>query len=513
MNKSSMILQLNSITKLDNDPTIIPCKMVVLDFEKSRKGVTVSKETALEGAKTLKNKPITAKYFENTSQFIRNDNFGDHEVKEKIDNDGNLKQFRDTIAIGTFVSEGYIEEIEFEGEKREAMVADGQLWYTKYPEACDLLMDWHDRGIDIHMSSEYSFVNYAEIDGEIHHLSPIIFEAHTILGSEDRGERTAVSPAYGSSKMQLALNDLNSFDIAVAKGYEKEARNSLTEEEKKALEEQEKLDNEKKEEVVDPVKTEDENKDDKKDPETETDEEETETETTKTEETQSQLNALSHDEIREAIRTQAKEEFGNQWVYVNLVYDDHAIVEVEDSNDYSSSYHRFGYTVDDNDNLILDKSSKKEVVRKVEFVEKNNEIQTVLNSTVEKLGEANEQITQLNATIDELNKFKEMHEESVANEQLETQLNTFQEKFNKFGLMEQFNSEEVQGLIKKSINDNDEGKEALLQINSILVDSFDASKIIKNNGANNGLVLNSYTREKIEIVPKDNSFEAIYGKQ
>lgn len=490
-NKGYLQFQLNSLEKLESDPTIIPCKMVVLDFEKSKKNIIVTEEVALDGAKTLKGKPIVAKYYENTSFWGENNSFGDHAVKKKIDKDGKEIEYRDTVAIGVFTSDGYKDTItDRNGVEKEALVADGQLWYTKYPEACDLLLDWNARDIPINMSSEYMFSNYSVVDDVTYHLSPIIFEAHTILGSEERGDKQVVNGAYESSTMQIALNSILEFDEAIATRVQKEVLNSLDEKDKKTQDEKENKNQLNQEDLEG-----NENKDSKE---------------------QSQLNAISHEEIRENLRDQIRAHNNESWIWVNYVYNDHVIVESEDEN-YKSVYYMYNYVIDESDKVVVDTASKKSVQKKVEWVEQNNALQEKYDVAVNKLVDANDTITQLNAQIEELNQYKTQVAENALNEKIETQMNTFKEKFEKFGLVEQFNSEEIQNLIKNSINDSPEGKEALLSLNSILVDNFDVESLKVSTKGQTQLnsSVNSYSRKNInKETPKttEEYFEQIYGQ-
>lgn len=117
------------------------------------------------------------------------------------DKHGELEVKRDTAPIGVFTSEGYITEIETPDGKKEVLAADAILWSSRFKDACELLLEWYGRGININTSCEILYSNYTVQDGIEHLQSPIYFEGHAILNSEKRGEHDIVLPAYDSSKL------------------------------------------------------------------------------------------------------------------------------------------------------------------------------------------------------------------------------------------------------------------------------------------------------------------------
>lgn len=103
----------------------------VLDHE-NLNGVLIAKKEGLEYYKTLINKPVQAylKYDEEG----RPSNFGGHELKRKLDADGEPMYYFDTASIGThtnvWVENRYIPEYGYV----DCILAEVELWTSRYPE-------------------------------------------------------------------------------------------------------------------------------------------------------------------------------------------------------------------------------------------------------------------------------------------------------------------------------------------------------------------------------------------
>lgn len=428
-------MQLNKLYLDDNDPTKMYGSFIILDFEVSGNGVVVTEDVALKGSKSLKNMPIVTKF--------NGDDFGSHEFVEEIV-DGKKVVKRDTIPIGVFSTEGYIEEIELNGETKRVLMADGLLWYSRFKDAIDLLYEWVDSGSTVNMSCEYLYKNISIIDNVEYHLDPIYFDGHCLLGKN-------IKPAYDSA----TIVDTSDFNMLVA-----QAINQENDKEDNILEEtkDEKLETNKEieQEVVEEVETE--------------------------EEIKTQLNELSHDEIREQIRTQIKTSISNdEWVWVSDVYETHVIVELESNESWK--HYRYDYT-NVNDVITVDLETKVEVKQKREWVTVTNELEVELDKVkgekedlAKKFNDATEKIISLNSTIEQLKPFQEQMLNAQRETKLTEQTEKYETKFNAVNAMDAFKSEEVQTLIVNSIEDTDEGKSALLKLNEILFDSIKIEEV------------------------------------
>ncbi|MFJ3388772.1 hypothetical protein [Lysinibacillus sp. NPDC086135] len=382
--------------------------------------------------------------------------FGTHEYTESVVN-GKKVIDRDTVPIGVFTSEGYVDDVVIEGENKRVLIADGLLWYTRFTDACDLLLSWNDNGMKINMSCEYRYKNHQEIDGITYHLAPLLFEGHCILGSNIR-------PAYESA----TFVDTSQFNLLVAQAMSQENKedNILTEEEKLQNEEQE---------------------------------------------TQTQLNELSHDEIRNQIREQVKSTISaNEWAWVNSVYETYAIVEIE--TDAGWDNYRFDYSIE-NDSVTVNLESKVEVKEKREWVVVTNELQEELNKVrsqkdqlASKFSEATDTIISLNSTIDQLKPYQEQMLNSLREAKVTEQKEVYEVKFNAVNASDTFKSDEVQNLIMNSIEDTDEGKDALLQLNKILFDSIKVEEVKIQTNAIAGIA----SKREFNNVVKQDDFNSKY---
>ena len=453
-------MQLNKLYLDDNDPTKMYGSFIILDFEVSGNGVVVTEDVALKGSKSLKNMPIVTKF--------NGDDFGSHEFVEEVV-DGKKVIKRDTIPIGVFSTEGYIEEIELNGETKRVLMADGLLWYSRFKDAIDLLYEWVDSGSTVNMSCEYLYKNISIIDDVEYHLDPIYFDGHCLLGKN-------IKPAYDSATI-VDTSDFNML-VAQAMNQENDKEDNILEETKdEKLETNEELEQE---EVIEEV------------------------------ETKTQLNELSHDEIREQIRTQIKSSTSNdEWVWVCDVYETYVIVELE--SDESWKHYRYDYT-NANDVITVDLESKAEVKQKREWVAVTNELQVELDKVkvekedlASKFNDATDTIITLNSTIDQLKPFQEQMLNAQRETKLAEQVEKYETKFNAVNASTKFKTDEVQELIVNSIEDNDEGKDALLKLNEIL---FDSIKVEEVKVQTNTLVGISSKRDN--LINVENDFNSKY---
>lgn len=488
--KHQLNLVLNEIRE-SIDPTIIPCTYIIMDFEKSHNNVIVDKEVALEGAKTLINKPIVAKYNDVEEANTPTDNFGSHEQTLSENRYGEQVIKTNTTAIGVFTSEGYLTTVNINGEDKEVMAADAVMWYSRYTDAIDLIIEWHNNGIKVNTSCEYLYNNYSFQDGIEYHHSPIYFEGHAVLASENRGDHNIVLPAYDSSRL-LSFNEINKFNKLVAQANQ---QNALKEE-----------------------------KDNMK--------------------YFKKVNELSHQDIRSLLYGQLDTSLENEtYSWISDVYESYFVANIysyAEGNEYDK-YFKYTYSKD-GDVVTVDLDSKTEVMIKRDWVdvsefqsvqneltlktEKVEEIQTQLNEKDTKIGELESQVnslttdksdleekfntttdklTQLNSLVEELKPFKEQFETEQVEKSLNEKKEFYSTKFEALNAKEKFESEEVQGLIQKSINQTDEGKQAILQLNTMLVDLVDV--VTKTESP----AIKEFASKRENLLPADDSFDSRYS--
>ncbi|TCJ01076.1 hypothetical protein [Cytobacillus praedii] len=490
--KHKLNLVLNEIKQSD-DPTIIPCTFIVLDYDKSGNNVIVSKDVALEGGKTLINKPIVAKYNEVEEINTKTDNFGSHEQYLGEDRYGNLTVKADTVPIGVFTTEGYELVVNINGEDKEVMAADAVLWRTRFSDACDLLLEWYESGITINTSCEYLYSNYSFQDGIEYHYSPIYFEGHAVLASENRGSQEIVLPAYESSRL-LSFNEISKFNKLVAQAINQESKE---EKNMKFLK---------------------------------------------------KINELSHSDIRSLLYKQLDESLTqSEYSWISEVYDSYFVANLYkyDENDNLEYDKYFKFTYSKNEDVVsVDLDSKVEVMVKRDWVEvsqfetvqnelteknakveelstqlnskdnKISELETQVNSiTTEKaeievkFNETTEKLTQLNSQVEALKPFKDQVELEKVEKALNEKKEFYSAKFKALNAVDKFDSEEVQELVKKSINETDEGKQAILQLNTMLVEMV----VVEKETNPEDTVIRELSSKRENLIPTGDDFESRYS--
>lgn len=440
--KSKFNLVLNTVSQ-NEDPTLLNVTFIIHDFEKSWNNTIVSKEVALENAYTLKNKPLVCKYYPVVDGNPLTDALGTHEESMGKDRYGDDDIKLDTVPIGVIATEGYILTI----EDKEVLAVDGVLWRDRFGDVCDLLLEWHQRGIRIISSVEYLYKNFTFRDGIEYIESPIIYSGHCLLNSEKRGDHDIVLPAYDSSHL-LSFNDLKQFNRLVAQAVNQSKEQGGAEIMFKKICE------------------------------------------------------LSHDNIRSLLYgllndALADEEYCDSWVVE--VFNDRFIYQtwVPDVGVkfFEVNYQKTG----DQDSLTADFENK------VEVVEERNWTKTSENEQLHgELQETKAQLTSLNQLVEELKPYKEKVELEKYTQALNEQIEFYGSKFDAVNAKERFKSDEVQELIKTSLNENEEGKEAKLQLNSILVDLVQPNIVMETE-------FKESANSRGRLIDVNDSFESRYS--
>ena len=194
------------------------------------------------------------------------------------------------------------------------------------------------------------------------------------------------------------------------------------------------------------------------------------------------------------LKNMSAEEFQYVWISNYGIYDTYFVYENYENGKYVN--YKVSYSKTETD-ITVDLASKVVVERESVWVEVGtmtstvNELNTKIETLTSDLSVANETITTLNTEKSELEtKFNSASDtiltlnaqveelkplaEQFNTEKIEKSINEKKEfystKFKALNASDKFESEEVQELIKVSINENDEGKNAILSLNSMLVD-------------------------------------------
>ena len=423
-------------------------EFIIHGFNISENNQLITEDLCRQCADSIINKPILAKYFYYGDN--QTDHFGDHEVFITTDrNTGEDMIATDTIALGVFTS-WEIKEVNNE----KVFIAKGILWTDRYFNACNLLYEQFNKGIEIKTSCEYLYSNYEVKDGIQYIKYPIIYDGHTILNSEERGDSKTFTPAYKKS-LVTSLNQAIKTDLENKISLNNINKNKINDKGVGDLE---------KENIF--LKS---------------------------------LNDISFGETREKIysalaKVMIAEDYNSMWLSNWDIYDTYFIYE----NYNGTEWIRFKveYTKDENDEITVNYDSRVQVVRQDVYVEvsevkslntKIDELTNSLNTKSEELnivkGEKealNETVLSLNTKIEELQPFKAIVETQEYEKALNEKKAYYEEKFSAMNAKEKFNSEEVQALIKETLN-TEKSLNAKATLGEILTDLIKPEVQVSHN--------------------------------
>jgi hypothetical protein len=522
MNKGICTLKLENLQKVYNskgevDPSLVRATFSILDFRTSGNKQLVSKVTALNSAHTLKFKPLVCQYTPTTDYDNPNDDFGTHGESESILRNGEEFISTNTYAIGVSEKDGYLGVINQSGEELDVLMADFVLWAMRYPNEISLINEFYEKGEPLYTSCEYyhspdnieiktdDFGNkYEEIKNSI------LFDGHCVLGRN-------VEPAYESSKLisfntkwnksinqlkQLNSNQNQNTDIDINKNQKEETQVAENKFYKVLCE-------------------------------------------------------LSHGDIKEEImtalsKTMTADEFYNVWLSNYGIYDTYFVYENYEESKYV--YYKVPYTKTEAE-VIVDLANRVQVTRdsiwvevgvmetqlnslnvkineltaslntkdgelttaNTTIIEKDNTIQS-LNSQIEtltnekvdveqKFNSATDTIVSLNAKVEEMKPIVNEHNKEQYEKALNEKKDFYLKKFNSVKAVEKFNSDEVQELIIKTLNENEEGNKAVLALNSIIVELVPVEEIKSQEPK----VIKEFNSTMSNLIPTETDFESRYG--
>lgn len=225
------ILQLNAVLsgvdKSKKDPTVMNAKFLIHDFEVSWNESIISEQVCTENMHSLINKPIVAKYISQSENHGVDGLKGHEPTTDVLRNTDKVVMTTDTIAIGT-ITNTYIDTYVKDGESKRALFADAVLWIDKYPNICDLLVEWYERGIKINTSMELLYSNFSMVDGITNVLSPFYYTSHCLLQSEDKSEDglPLVLPAYDDSQL-ISFNEIQQYNKLVAQAIDQKEKGGV----------------------------------------------------------------------------------------------------------------------------------------------------------------------------------------------------------------------------------------------------------------------------------------------
>lgn len=518
--KGKINISINSLDTVPNDPTIMKGKGIIFNFEKSGNNQVITEDIALENMKTLIGKRICCKYIK-VEENLGIDALGSHESYETTNREGEEVVYCNTNAIG-FIEDVYIDDyIDSEGNIKRGVIGDLILWCDDhYCDIIGLLQEWLNNGIGINMSCEYLYFNYTVKDNIEYIQSPIIFTAHTLLNSEDRGQAITIEPAYEDSKL-LSLNELKNYNKAL---NSLKSNNNLDLNKKNVNNKEE--DNMMENLFLNAMKS---------------------------------NNQLSFGDIRDAIYDKLSEimtakEYWNVWISNYGVFDTYFVYETYEDESYIN--YKVNYT-NINDVITIDLEGKEKVTYKCDLVpvtevessmnakkelEKtqkqlvsaNNKISTLegevksLNSKMveksnnakedtEKFNELTEKLVSLNSMVETMKPIVEKYTSEVFEKSLNSAISNYEKTFTGINAMDVFNEDSTQELIKQSINSNKEiSEKAIHSLNSLIVNNIKSVKktdidevfLGEANISINELVK---AKDNEDLIPKEDDILKEYG--
>lgn len=464
-------MKLESFSKVYNennieDPTLIKATFIILEVDSvSGNNEVITKEEALKMSPTMALKPLVCQYTPTTNYIIPDDHFGSHgKIKDKFRKSGTEFITTNSFAIGVSKDGCYLSTTEKNGQTVEVLKCDYYLWLTRYLNICSLMEDIYNSGADLYSSCEYIYKaeDVETVDG-IKYPKNLIFEGHCLLGSRNDG--SIVEPAFDVSKMTT---------------FNEKWTSVLNETINKTL------NNEEEEDMA-----------------------------FKKEDWITIVNELSHGDIQSKLYTalskiMTADEFYGVWISDYDIYDTYFIYSNYEGGSYV--HYKINYTKTDTDvtvdyankvavqwtDLWVEVSTKDnavtEAVTQIEtsmnekIEEKDNAIKS-LNEKItnlegekvslnEKYTKASDTITSLNEKVTELQPIVDNYNKDQYEKQLNEKQSYYKDKFTSLNALDKFNSEEVQGLIVKSLNEVD-AKEKLSDLLIELVPI--ANEVVKTN--------------------------------
>lgn len=485
---------INSLEETE-DKTQIKIKALIHTFDKSHNGWAISEDTANKYKHTLVNKHIVTRYYtpgENGGV----DCLGDHEpsVSKFRDTDITIPT-ANTRSIGT-ITNAYIDYIDSENPSLgKALWIDGVLLVYENMNECSLLCEWAENGIKIITSVEWFYTtDMVDNDGTQWIVDPT-YSHLCILNSEHRGNMPIIYGNYDASHIEIMMNKMND---AIKLDMEND-KSSLDIKNKKDGKEGEEM---KIENIF-----------------------------------MKSLNDISFGEVREKIyaalsKVMTGEEYTSMYISMYGIYDTYIIYETYLDGEWAT--YRINYTKDENDEITVDYESKQKVERKEIYVEvsevesmKNSfedQIKTLKNEKQEletQLSEKdaelvkgkedmvslNETIQSLNQVVEELKPYKAKVEQDEYERQLNEKIEFYKGKFEALNAKERFETDEIQGLIKETL-DIEKATNAKSKLADILLDCVKVdNQVIQNDKKD----IKEVGDKKLNGLIKTNSYENEYG--
>lgn len=220
MNKESLIMSSKPIEVSEQKNHKIATFLISVLDEYNENNVLIEKSDGEKHHKSIIGMPVLA-YLEYSRDGKPSD-FGGHELRSKIDDDGNISYYFATIGIGS-VLDSWIEKREVAGYEglKDVILVKTKLWTSRYPEYFDVLDKlWQEGNVD---SSWEISVDKSERTPRGKKLQEFEFIGNTILGREVLG---AVKSA---GMLEVAENNIDS-NLILSQAFVKDMQYNKEEE-------------------------------------------------------------------------------------------------------------------------------------------------------------------------------------------------------------------------------------------------------------------------------------------
>lgn len=481
--------KLNNLEQSE-DKTVIKFKACVLDFLKSNNGWAISKDTCSKRMHTLVNKHIVVKYYtEDENGGL--DAFGDHEESSvKLRGTDITLPSTDTHSIGT-ITNAYIDYVEPDNPlSGEAVWIDGVILAMENINEASLLLEWHENNIPILTSVEWYYTQDMYDNNGTQWIVDPTFSNLCILNSEARGDKSVIYGNYDCSHIELMVNQLNQAikeDLAI---NNKQNKGRVEDMENRFIK---------------------------------------------------ALNGLSIGELSSKVYSALRgvmtcDEYYDTYVSdYNVFYEEKFFIYHLYKTD-GCEYFKVTFELDADENMVIDFENKQQVKHEQVWVtvetaqgqveevneqlnsitEANGELEKQLNAkleevvaiTEEKLS-LSEQIVSLNSTIAELEPFKVEHDKAEYEKALNEKVAEYEPKFSKFNGLDVFQTEEVQQLIKYTL-DTEKGLNAKLAIYEKLDEVIESFNMTDDKNVSVG-VIDKSTKSLNNLVPTPKSYVDKFG--
>lgn len=440
--KKSLIqnISLNSFSEIQQeDDTLLKVSFSILTFDTSGNQSVVSREVAEQHlVPTIPHKPIVTKLYEASNGTT---NLGSHEAEFSLEHGYKTN----TVPVGIFTS-AQISTIEDRatGENIEAVIADGYIWKSRFPEVAEIIESWYEDGININSSCELIYSNYEVNDG-ITYLKDPVFEGHCILASVSNNANNEVLPAYTNARaLKIGNSQTQELERLVAQVIKKESNKEVNNLPKKVF------------------------------------------------------NELSHEEQRTKLGKLIRESQEDFYPYILNVYSDHFIYEIWDGGTtlYQHSFEVKDDVVSLSGDPIEVKLSyapiNKEFSEVAEVKEQLNEIETKVSELSETLSQKNTEIetlisdkTEVETQLNSLKEVETKYNKVMFDEKLSEITDEFTAKFAKFNSADLIQEEDVKSLLNELAKGSPDAKvalsEKLVEAASNFADSQPTGKSRENN--------------------------------